>query len=482
MYWGLTGAEGKLYFMERRDGKTRLMHFDHKEREAKSIVDDLSAYDLSANGKSLLLGKSGNWRIANASGKEGKKLAIAGFRVKVEPREEWEQILREAWRIHRDYFYDPEMHGVDWAAMWDRWSAFLPHVQHRSDLSLLLSEMAGELACGHNYVSGGDRPDPAPGAAVGLLGCDVAVTGDRYRISHIYRGQNWNPSLRAPLTAPGVDVNVGDRIVAVNGRPLTAADNFYAAFEGTVGKQVELTVTAGPGAESRTTTVVPISSEFGLRNREWIESNRRRVDELSGGRLAYIYMPNTGGVGMASFDRDFFSQLDKKGVVIDERFNGGGKVADYVIHVLKRRPLSYWMNREMWAGRSPFGVLTGPKVMIINERAGSGGDWMPWAFRNEGVGPLVGTRTWGGLVGISGYPTLMDGGSVTSASFGVMDTDGEWAVENVGVAPDYEVIQWPKEVIAGGDPQLERAVRIALDLLEKSEAEKLPEYHPPSPR
>jgi tricorn protease len=269
----------------------------------------------------------------------------------------------------------------------------------------------------------------------------------------------------------------------VDGRPVMAEDNLYEAFENTASRQVEITLASGPGGnDARTMTVVPIGSESNLRRRSWIEGNRRRVDELSGGRLAYVYMPNTGGAGMAAFDRDFYSQLDKQGLILDERYNGGGQVANYVIDVLSREVMSYWMNREKWLGQSPNGMIDGPKVMIINESAGSGGDWMPWAFKNRKVGTLVGTRTWGGLVGISGYPVLVDGGFVTAASFGVMDTGGNWAVENAGVAPDVEVIEWPRPIIEGGDPQLEKAVEIALKQLEKSPPQPRPAYRQPAAR
>jgi tricorn protease len=367
--------------------------------------------------------------------------------------------------------------------MWERWSAFLPHVQHRADLNVLLMEMLGELSCGHEYVRGGEWDEAPKGAGVGLLGADFAVEDGRWRFVRIYRGQNWNPGLRSPLTAPGVDVREGDYLIAVDGRPVEAPANLFAAFENTAGRTVELTVSATPAATAiRTTSVVPVDDDGPLRRLAWVEANRRRVDELSDGRLAYIYMPNTGGSGMAAFDRDFYSQLDREGLILDERYNGGGKVADYVIDVLERDVYCYWMSREGWLGRTPFGTMTGPKVMIINERAGSGGDAMPWLFRRRGIGKLVGTRTWGGLVGISGYPPLMDGGRVTAASFGVMDTDGNWAVENVGVAPDVEVIEWPKEIIAGRDPQIEKAVEIALEELEKSPKKPRPTYRPPAPR
>jgi tricorn protease len=280
-----------------------------------------------------------------------------------------------------------------------------------------------------------------------------------------------------------VDAKVGDHVISVNGRDVKAGENLYAAFDDTAGRQVELVLSANASGEpARTVTVVPLANDGELRRRAWIESNRRRVDELSGGRLAYVYMPNTANEGQAAFDRDYYGQIGKDGLILDERFNGGGKVADYVLSVLARKPMCYWMTREGWLGRTPFGTMTGPKVMVIDERAGSGGDALPWLFRRLGIGPLVGTRTWGGLVGITGYPPLMDGGSVTAAAFGVMDTDGQWAVENVGVAPDVEVIEKPKDVIVGHDPQLEKAIDVALRLLEKTPSTPLPVYKPPTPR
>ena len=438
---------------------------------------------VSGDGKNLLVRTRSGWQLTNEGGKGGKTVNIDAVKVRVDPAEEWPQILRECWRLQRDFFYDPNMHGVDWPKMWERWSAFLPHVRHRSDLNLLMMEMIGELCCGHEYVSGGDQPRAGGGIDTGLLGADLAVENGLHRVKRIYEGQNWNPGTRAPLTEPGVDVNVDDYILAVNGRPLKGSDNLYEAFQETANDPVELTVCASPeGKGKRTTTVVPIGSEGQLRRMAWIEGNRKRVDELSGGRLAYAYMPNTAGAGLASFNRDFYSQLDKEGLVLDERFNGGGKVADHIVDVLSRDVLCYWMNREGWLGRTPFGTMSGPKVMLINERAGSGGDAMPWMFKKLGIGPLVGTRTWGGLVGISGYPALVDGGSVTAASFGIMDTDGTWVVENVGVAPDHEVVMWPKDVVGGGDPQLEKAVQLALEALEKNPPAEKPGYSPPSKR
>ncbi|MEW6072839.1 MAG: PDZ domain-containing protein, partial [Planctomycetota bacterium] len=483
-YDNLQCTEKALLFVEETPGGERILKsFDFEEREAKTLKEGVQGFTVSGDGKSLLTFGKGAFAITDAKGGDPKPLAIDSVRVRVEPAQEWPQILREVWRIERDYFYDEKMHGVDWPAMWERWQAFLPHVQHRGELTLLIQEMIGELCCGHEYVGGGEYPEGPESISVGLLGADLALDAGRWRIARILRGQNWNPGLRAPLTEPGVDAREGDYLLAVNGQPLDATMNLHRAFEYTADKQVELTLSATPdGAEPRTVRVVPVGSDFSLRTLSWIEANRRRVDELSGGRLAYVYMPNTGEGGRAAFDRDFYSQLDREGLILDERYNGGGQVADYVIETLSRDLLSYWMNRERWLGFSPAGVLDGPKVMIINENAGSGGDWMPWAFQRQKIGPLVGTRTWGGLVGISGYPPLLDGGMVTAASFGVMDAAGEWAVENVGVAPDHEVIEWPRDVIAGRDPQLERAVELALEALETWPKGAAPAYHAPAKR
>ena len=483
-YLDLACAGEKLYFIEATPAGSHLKSFDFESREAKTLKDKVAGFTLSADGEWMLYAGSGAFHISKADGGDPKPIAIASVKVRVEPTLEWPQMLREVWRIQRDYFYDENMHGVDWPAMWDRWDDFLPHVRHRNELTFLIRELIGELSCGHQYTWGGETPEGPEGVSVGLLGADFEVKNDRYRIQRIYHGQNWNAELRAPLTVPGVDAAEGDYLISVNGRPLAAGDNLYAAFENLAEVPVELELSDNPrGEESRTMVVEPLRSEYQLRHLAWVEDNRRRVEELSGGRLAYIYMSNTTDAGRTSFDRDFFSQLDKSGVVLDERYNGGGQAANYIIDVLNRRVMSYWMNREKWLSSSPFGVIEGPKVMIINESSGSGGDWMPWIFQNTETGPLVGTRTWGGLVGISGYPPLMDGGQVTAASFGVMDLDGRWAVENVGVSPDHEVVEWPKLILAGRDPQLEKAVEVALQSLDGGRAQPRPaSFDSPSAR
>lgn len=484
-YSALGTVKDALLFLERgEDGPATLKSFDFEERKAKELLRGVNSWAPTWDAKHLLVNVSGAWSITDASAKNEKKLDVDSVRVRVEPEAEWKQTLREVWRIQRDYFYDPKMHGVDWNAMWERWSPFLAHVHHRADLNLVIGEMMGELSCGHEYVSGGQMPSGPASAGVGMLGADFEVADGRFRIKRILKGQNWNPGLRAPLTEPGVDARVGDWLVSVDGRGVKADREIFAAFEATADRQVELGLaTKADGSDVRKVTVLTTGGDGELRRRDWIEANRERVTRMSAGRLAYVYMPDTGPAGLAAFDRDFYAQLGKQGLVLDERYNGGGKIADHVISVLRRRILCYWRTRDTgWLGRTPFGTLEGPMVMLINERAGSGGDAMPWMFKKLEVGTLVGTRTWGGLVGISGYPELMDGGGVTSAAFGIQDTDGRWVVENEGVAPDVEVVETPKDFIAGRDAQLERAVEIALAELVAHPPKPPPTYESPRPR
>jgi tricorn protease len=337
-----------------------------------------------------------------------------------------------------------------------------------ADLNYLFEEMLGELTAGHVFVGGGDlsRAKPVKG---GLLGADFAVDNGRYRFARVYDGENWNPGLVAPLTQPGVNVVAGEYLLAVGGKEVRATDSVYRALEGTAGKQVVIRV--GPsadGAGARDVTVVPVESEQGLRNRAWLEDNRRKVDQMTNGRVAYVYLPNTAGGGYTNFNRYYFAQVGKQAAVVDERFNSGGLLADYVIDAMRRPPMSMIAGREGEDLTSPGAAIFGPKVMIVNEMAGSGGDAMPWYFRKAGVGPLVGKRTWGGLIGIFDYPLLVDGGSVTAPRVGIYGLNGEWEVENRGIAPDFDVDFDPKAWRSGHDPQLEKAVEVVLGLLEKN--------------
>jgi tricorn protease len=387
-------------------------------------------------------------------------------------------MYHEVWRLQRDFLYDPNYHGLDLRATEQKYAAYLEGVSHRADLNYLFNEMLGEMVLGHTYIGGGDTPEVTR-VRGGLLGADFAIDRGRYRIDRVYSGENWNPQLRAPLTQPGVNVKPGEFLLAVNGKPLRDTDNLYQAFEATAGKSVILKVGADPeGADAREVTVVPVDSETALRNLAWIEDNRRKVERMSDGKVAYVYLPDTGSGGFTNFNRYFFAQVDKQAVVIDERFNGGGKAADYIIDYLRRPLLNYWTARNGRVYTTPGGAIFGPKAMIINEFAGSGGDAMPWYFRRALLGPLVGKRTWGGLVGISGYPPLLDGGSVTAPSFAFFTPESTWDVENHGVAPDVEVEHDPYEVRQGRDPQLEKAVAIVLEELKRNPppVAKVPKY------
>ncbi|RPJ78859.1 MAG: protease, partial [Acidobacteria bacterium] len=381
-----------------------------------------------------------------------------------------------------DYLYVPNMHGSDWPKMKTMYGALLPYVNHRADLNYLLDMMGAEVAIGHSYVRGGDLPGlpPSPG---GLLGADFTIENGRYRISRIYDNENWNPDLRAPLSAPGVDVSVGDYILAINGIELKAPDTIHRLLDGTANRQTVLAVNSKPALDgAREGTVVPVANEQALRTRAWVESNRRLVDKLSNGQLAYVYLPNTGQPGYTSFNRYYFAQQDRKGVVVDERFNGGGSAADYIIDVLGRDFDGYFNNvaGERMPFTSPSAGIWGPKVMIINEMAGSGGDLMPYMFRRRKIGPLVGKRTWGGLVHTADTPPFVDGGSMIAPRGGFFTRDGKWAVENEGVGPDIDVENWPKDLVGGRDPQLERAVEEAMRMLKERPAHRATK-EPPSP-
>lgn len=486
----VAGPEGVLFIAENSyalDARGLTLHrFTMEERKSEPFISGVAGAAVSHDGKKLLYSApGGTWGVVGTSGKASVgdgRLSTGSLRMKVDPPSEWRQIFEEAWRLHRDYFYVDNHHGADWDAVHDRYAHLVDHVSHRSDLSHLIDIVGGEIAVGHSFVGGGDTPD-VDFIPIGLLGADFEVVDNRYRIETILRGEPWNPGLDAPLARPGLDVEEGDFILAVNGEELTADENLYSAFERTSGRQTRLHINGEPTMEgARVVTVTPVANETELRRREWMEANRRKVDELSDGRLAYVWLPNTGQGGYTNFNRYYFAQQDKHGAVIDERFNGGGSAADYMVDVMSRELKGFFNNPI--GKRDPFtnpqANIWGPKVMLINESAGSGGDLLPWLFKHMEIGPLVGTRTWGGLVGIWDYPQLIDGGVVTIPRGGFYDHTGEWAVENEGVAPDIEVEIHPKDFVEGRDPQLERAVAEALRLLEEEgRPEILPEPDPP---
>jgi tricorn protease len=469
-------------------GGMTVHRFDLKERRADTPLTGVRFFLIAANGEKMLysqgLGDATRWMIgtlrplapANADGPPpprpgdggAKTLRTADLEVKISPRLEWAQMYREVWRIQREMFYDPGLHGVNLPDMMAKYERYLPALSSRSDLTYLFQEMMGELSVGHLSAVGGEQPDVKT-IETGLLGADYEVANGRYRFARIYNGENWNPTLRAPLTEPGVNVSRGEYLLAVDGQNVAATDNVYRFFEAKAGKQVRLRVGANPNDDaSREVVVVPVSSEANLRTFAWVEDNRRKVQQMTGGRVAYIYMPDTAIGGYTNFNRYFFSQVNKAAAIIDERFNGGGMLATDIVEMLSRKPLSRVATRDGEDEQQPQGAIYGPKAMIINEFAGSGGDAMPWYFRRAGVGPLVGKRTWGGLVGRAGAPVLMDGGFVSSPSSAVWDpSQSKWIAENVGIEPDVEVEHDPALVRQGQDPQLEKAVEIVMAELAK---------------
>lgn len=459
----------EFYYVATFPGPSRLFKYSLKERKESEVME-LNGFMLSADGKKMLYNKGQTWGIADA-GKmpaAGKGLLNVGdLEVKIDPVAEWKQVFDEAWRINRDYFYDPGMHGANWPAMKEKYAKFLPDLSCRNDLNRLIMWMCSELSVGHHRVGGGDQRYTPGRVEIGLLGADYEIEGNRYRFKKIYGGLNWNPDLRSPLTEPGINAKAGEFLLAVNGKELTTGQNIYSYFEKTAGKITELKI--GPNADgsgARTVKTVPVSSESTLRNRDWVEANMRRVHEASGGKVAYVYVPNTADLGYEYFRRYFYPQADKEAIIVDERFNGGGSIADYYIDLLTRPYQSSWNMRYGKDMKTPNASIQGPKVMIINETAGSGGDMLPWMFRKFKVGTLVGKTTWGGLVGTLGFPELMDGGMVTAPNLAIWTSEG-FIVENVGVEPDIEVEMTPAEVAKGKDPQLEKAIEVALDQLKK---------------
>lgn len=458
-------VDGKLLYV-----KDRALHaYDFKNKESKELGKNIFRFKVSADGKKLIYNSQGKYYITNAGvdikNTPKSQVKTNGVKVLIDPIQEWKQVFDEVWHMQKDYFYVENMHGINWEAVRKQYEPMLAHVKHRADLTYLLNEMMGEMVVGHNYIYPGTLPN-SPSVNSGVLGADYEIHNGHYRIKKIYNTHDWNPTLRSPLTMPGLNVKEGDYILEVNGQKLDKDVNIYSLFDFTVNKQVSLKVNSTTNLTgAKEIVVLPISfgQEMNLRRTDWMEQNRKRVDEMSNGEIAYIYMPNTADQGYENFNRFYFSQSDKKALLIDERNNGGGKVADYVIDLLSRELISFWGIRDGKSFSTPGNGIYGPKAMIINENAGSGGDMMPYMFRHKGLGQLVGRTTMGILVGISGYPPLLDGGRITSPNFGIYDLDGNWIIENEGVAPDVFVEQTPKDLLAGRDPQLERTVKILLE-------------------
>jgi tricorn protease len=485
-YGGLAATEtGPLYLFNPSgaDGPPSLNRYNMKDEKEEMILEKITAYRVSRDGRKILYRTGAEYGIVDAKPKQKAddgRLKLDGLEMAVEPRAEWAQMFTDGWRILRDWFYDPGLHGVDWDRMRERYGRLVPHLAHRTDLDFLLGELGGELNAGHIYVQSGDQPRVKRQDG-GLLGAELqADRSGRYRIAKIFPGENWHPDFRSPLTEPGVDVAEGDFLLAIDGEEVTTRDNPYRFLRNKSGRLVTLTVNDEPTMdEARLARVRPIARETNLRYLDWVLDRRRRVAEASGGRIGYIHMPNTAVEGNRELFKYFYPQAGTEALIVDVRYNGGGFIPERMIELLDRPVLNYWVRRGVRPTSTPVFAHDGPKVCLINGHSSSGGDAFPYYFRKRGLGPLIGTRTWGGLIGLSGNPSLADGGAVLVATFRFLDTDGRWVVENEGVAPDIEVEDHPDQVVRGRDPSLERAIEFLMAELEKHPPKRV--EVPPAP-
>jgi len=475
---------------------TKVLRFDFKTGKTEPVLADISCFHVSNgpnvplfhvafDGSKLLYARHDKWFIAPGdvppaegtatAAEQGTPVNLDSMEVYVDPRAEWKHMYQQVWRAERDFLYDPGLHGLDLEATRKKYEPFLDHIATRRDLTYLFREMLGNISVGHMSAGGGGSEPPR--VRTGLLGADYSIENGRYRFARVYGRDTWDPQSHAPLTRPGAEVAEGEYLLAIDGRDVRPPADVYSFFAGTAGKRMVLRV--GPhadGTAAREVKVTPIDDEISLRHFAWIEANRHQVDELSDGRIAYVYMPNTSTEGYTSFNRYFFAQIGKEAVIVDDRYNHGGKVADYVINILQRPLFSYWDMREGHDITTPLAGIFGPKAMLINEMAGSGGDAMPWLFRKAGVGPLIGKRTWGGLVGVYSVPNdLLDGGELSTPDLAFYNPSGAWDVENHGVSPDVEVEEDPRAMRLGHDPQLERAVEVVMGLLNANPPPQAPQ-------
>jgi len=459
----------------------KLFDLNDEKREEKLVAGGASAFDISADGKKLLVVRGNTATIQDAApGASGDAVVTSGMNAMIDPRAEWKQIFIDAWRIQRDFFYDPNMHGVDWKGMRDHYVSMLEDCVSREDVSFVIGEMIAELNVGHAYYMGGDT-EQAPSVSVGLLGCDFELHRGAYRISKIYQGAPWDSDARGPLSEPGVKVKEGDYLLAVNGVSIDTSKDPWAAFQGMADRVVTITVNDQPVIDSnaREVAVRLLGSDSNLRYRAWVESKRAYVEQKTNGRVGYIYVPNTGTDGQNELVRQFFGQIGKDALIIDERWNGGGQIPTRFIELLNRPLTNYWARRDGNDWPWPPDAHFGPKCMLINGLAGSGGDAFPYYFRQAKLGKLIGTRTWGGLIGISGNPRLIDGGYTSVPTFAFYEKDGTWGIEGHGVDPDIEVIDDPALMVDGGDPQLDAAIQLMLDELKRNPY--VPPKRPPYP-
>jgi tricorn protease len=466
-YADLQSIKGKLLYRRLpRAGtgegeKSPIVYFDFDEREEKTVLDDADGVEVTFDGKKLFVLQKGKYAMVEIkpSQKFEKPMATGDIEVPVDPRAEWRQMFQDTYRLERDYFYDPNMHGVDWKLMRDRYAKLLEDAVTRWDVNFVLGEFIGELNASHTYRGGGDEEQPAQ-RSVGMLGVDWELANGAYRVKHVVRGGPWDTSMRSPLDEPGVNVKEGDYVLAVNGVPLDTKADPWASFQGLGGKTVVLTVNGTPASSGARQVIVKcLSDETELRFREWIEERRQIVDKATNGKVGYIYVQSTGVDAQNELVRQFMAQWRKDGLIIDERWNSGGQIPDRFIELLNRPTLAYWAVRDGNSQQWPPVAHRGPQVMLINGWSGSGGDAFPFYFREAGLGPLIGMRTWGGLIGISGAPSLVDGGGITVPTFRMYDPKGQWFAEGHGVEPDIQVEENPTDLAKGKDPQLARAIK-----------------------
>jgi tricorn protease len=454
--------------------------YDLEKRESKTILDEVDSALMAAKGEKILVRRGRDYAIIEP--KEGqkfdKKVPVSGLETMIDPAAEWRQLFTEAWRLERDYFYDPNLHGVDWNEMRRRYGQLLKDAVTRWDVNYVIGELIGELNSSHTYRGGGDV-EAAPLRGMGYLGVDFSLENGAYRIKHIVDAGAWDAEARSPLKRPGIEVKEGDYLLAVDGIPLDSKQEPYSVFQGLADKAVRVTVNDQPTPKgAREVLVQTLASETRLRHLAWIEKNRKQVETSTQGRVGYVYVPDTGQPGQSELVRQFRAQFNKAGLIIDERFNSGGQIPNRFVEMLGRKVINYWAVRDGPDWAWPQIAHNGPEAMLINGWSGSGGDCFPFYFRKFGLGPLIGERTWGGLIGISGTPGLIDGGIVTVPTFGIYSTQGQWIIEGHGVDPDIAVVDDPGVMAKGHDPQLERAIAEVLEALKKRPIEqvKKPKY------
>jgi tricorn protease len=471
-YFSLLPVRDGVTYLYRDDSGTKLKMYNIKSEEEVTILESIGSYVLSADGNKVLYSKNSSYGIVDTKKNQKNsngRLSLDGMMMKINPKKEWAQIFVDGWRVLRDWFYDENMHGNDWNKMREKYEPLVKFVSHRADLDYIFGELGGELNSGHVYVNWGDIPT-VERIDGGLLGCElIADPSGYYKITKIFRGENWHNNFRSPLTEHGVNINEGDYILKIDGEEVTTKDNPYKFLEGKADKVITLLISSKPDYSSaHQEKVKPIKRETDLRYLDWVESRRELVDKLSNGKIGYIHLPNTGGPGNRELFKNFYPQTNKKALIVDVRYNGGGFIPDRMIELLDRPLLNYWVRRGIKPNPTPVFSNQGPKVCLINAYSSSGGDAFPYYFRKRGLGKIIGSRTWGGLIGYSGNPDLMDGGSVIVPRFRLLDTEGKWAVENEGVYPDIEVVDRPELVAKGEDPTLEKAIEVLMEDLKNN--------------